>query len=127
MFKVFRYLFLVTLYKKAKKSFIILFLSIVTLPLISFMINDFINISKSSDLYMLIVLKWAIIISLIFLILYNIIKIINITINPFKDEQTSLKEKKQEFEKTYILEKKKLFTKSDNIINKYIKLKKRIK
>jgi len=85
------------------------------------MINDFINISKSSDLYMLIVLKWAIIIILIFLILYNIIKIINIAINPFKEEQTSLKEKKQEFEKTYILKKKKLFTKSDKIINKYIK------
>jgi len=116
MFRVFRYLFLVTLYKKAKKSFIILLFSIVTLPLISFMINDFIKVSKSSDVYMFIVLKWTIIITLISLIIYNILKIINIAINPFNEE-------KQELKKTYILEKEKLLTKSEKILQKYMKTK----
>ena len=115
MFKALKYLLLVSLYKKAKKSFVMLFVYLVTLVLISFIVNDLISISTGITVYIFLLIKWVSIFSLLGLIGFSIIKIFNIATNPFLD----LEEDKTK--KDRILTKKKLFTQSDLIIQKYMK------
>ena len=118
MFKVFKYIFIATLYKKSKKSFITLLSSIVTLPLISFMLNDFIEVSQGVNVYMLLVFKWLVIVILLSLIVYNTLRIINIATNHFETKkESSTKEQK----KNRILEKDELLSRSDIIMKKYMK------
>ena len=118
MFRVFKYIFIATLYKKSKKSFITLLASIVTLPLVSFMLNDFIEVSQGVNVYMLLVFKWLVIVILLSLIVYNSLRIINIATNPFETKkESSTKEQK----KNRILEKDELLSRSDIIMKKYMK------
>ena len=118
MFRVFKYIFIATLYKKSKKSFITLLASIVTLPLVSFMLNDFIEVSQGVNVYMLLVFKWLVIVILLSLIVYNTLRIINIATNPFETEkESSTKEQKN----NRILEKDELLSKSEIIMKKYMK------
>ena len=118
MFRVFKYIFIATLYKKSKKSFITLLASIVTLALVSFMLNDFIEVSQGVNVYMLLVFKWLVIVILLSLIVYNTLRIINIATNPFETKkESSTKEQK----KNRILEKDELLSKSEIIMKKYMK------
>ena len=117
MLKIFKYLFLVSLYRKAKKSFIVLFSSVLTLVLFSFIINDFIAISTGLSVYVLLFVKWLSIFLLLGLIGFSILKIFNIATTPFETEEVlSIDTKKDR-----ILDKEKLFTQSDLIMQKYMK------
>ena len=120
MFKVFKYLYLANLYNRAKNSFNMSLIYIVTLLLISFIVNDFISISSGSELYMIILLKWVSILILWSLIGLNIFKIFNIATNPFSESSKEI-EKETDTRKDRVLAKKKLQTTSDIIIQKYIK------
>lgn len=113
MFKFLKYLFLIRLYKKAKKSFFILFISIMLVLLVSFVSKDLISVAE--NVYVVIVLKWIMILILWGFIVHSIYKIINISSHLFGTNY------KQETKKTYILEKEKLLSKSERIIQKYTK------
>ena len=126
MFKAFKYLLLASLYKKAKKSFVMLFVYVVALILVSFIINDLMSISTGVSVYILLLIKWVAILSLLSLIGFSILKIFNIATNPFQPkENEATKSNKEnlstETKKDRILAKEKLFTQSDLIMQKYMK------
>ena len=126
MFKTLKYLFLASLYKKAKKSFVMLFTCIVSLILFSLIMNDVINITTSEIIYMLLPLKWIVILFLFSLIAFSVLKIFNIAANPFEskliDKETeNIKQTLNNTKKERILAKEKLFTQSDLILQKYMK------
>ncbi|MCD4667313.1 MAG: hypothetical protein K8R44_01755 [Sulfurimonas sp.] len=123
MFKAFKYLLLASLYKKAKKSFVMLFVYLVALMLVSFIINDLMSISTGVAVYILILIKWVSILALLSLIGFSILKIFNIATNPFKSKEDEINEscKAQDVKKDRILAKERLFTQSDLIMQKYMK------
>lgn len=115
MFKAFKYLLLASLYKKAKKSFVMLFIYAVALMLISFIINDMMSIATGTVLYMLLLVKWVAILSLLSLIGFSVLNIFNIATHPFESTENEVTKKDR------ILAKEKLFTQSDLIMQKYMK------
>jgi len=124
MFKVLKYLFIANLYARAKKSFLVLFGAIISLILISLIINDAVSVASDISIYILLVVKWVSILSLLVLIGYSILKIINIVALPFTTEsQSSITNTTvaDSIKKDRILNKEKLFTKSDLILKKYMK------
>jgi predicted neutral ceramidase superfamily lipid hydrolase len=123
MFKALKYLFLANVYNKTKKSFLTLLISIVLLIVLSFMLNDAISIATGMSIYMLLMVKWISILSLLSLIGYSILKIVNIATAPLtmkKSGQTN-SEEVIDNKKDRILNKEKLYTKSDLILKKYMK------
>lgn len=126
MFKAIKYLLLVNLYKKAKKSFMMLFVYVVSLVLISFIINDLMSISTGAMVYIFLLVKWIAIISLLSLIGFSLLKIFNIATNPFEVKQNEVSKDdeaqvSQNTKKDRILAKEKLFSRSDLIVQKYMK------
>ena len=126
MFKTLKYLFLASLYKKAKKSFMMLVVYVVSLILFSLIINDVIDVATGGLVYILLSIKWIVILSLVSLIAFNLLKIFNIAINPFESTSTDkeidvTKQKPSVLKKERILAKEKLFTQSDLILQKYMK------
>ena len=122
MFKALKYLLFAGLYKKAKKSFLILFGSIVTLILINLIISDAVGVSSGTSIFFLLITKWISNLFLLWLIGFNILKIFNIATNPFTSEPSKPKATKEsDGKKNRILDKETLFTKSDLIIQKYMR------
>ena len=121
MFKAFKYIFLANLYKKAKKSFILLFAYLATLMLMSFIINDLISISTGVTVYVLLSTKWISIFLLLSLIGFSILKIFNIATNPFESIVDEEVDSSNESKKNRILSKENLYTQSDLIMQKYTK------
>lgn len=126
MFKVIKYILLANLFKKAKKSFIMLFIYVVSLILISFIMNDLMSVAIGVMVYILLLVKWAIILSLLRLIGFSVLKIFNIATNPLKtnskdDSEDNEVQVLQDVKKERILSKEKLFTQSDLILQKYMK------
>jgi hypothetical protein len=124
MFKVLKYLLLANLYSRAKKSFISLLICIVSLVLVTFIMSDIISVASGMTLHLLIIIKWLLVIGLMGFISYHILKIINIATTPFsKDTKAqAANTSKVDSKKERILNKEKLFTKSDSILEKYIKV-----
>ena len=118
MFKVFKYLFLVTLYKKAKKSFVMLAMYVVLLILLSLILNDLISVATGLTVYVLLLVKWVLILLLLLLIAFTLVKIFSVATNPLKKRE---EEREVNTKKERILAKEKLSTKSDLILQKYMK------
>jgi len=118
MLKLFKYLYLANLYKSAKKSFIMLFVYLISLVLIVFIINDIISVSTTASVYFFILIKWVATVVLLVLIVLTLIKIIDTALNPISGGKTL---KKEDPKKKRILAKEKLTSKSDTILRKYMK------
>jgi len=116
MFKALKYLLLATLYKKAKKSFMMLAVYVVVLILFNLILSDILSVVAGVPLYLLLLGKWIVIFTLLGLIGFSILKILNIARNPFEEKRES-----ETIKKDRILGKEKLFTRSDLIIQKYMK------
>jgi len=126
MFKTIKYLFLASLYRKAKKSFMMLFVYVILLILFNFIIDDIINIASSELVYILLLIKWVVVLSLLSFIAFHLLKIFNIATNPFEAKSTDkeiddTKQTSSDIKKERILHKEKLFTQSDLIMQKYTK------
>ena len=123
MFKVFKYLFLVNLYKRAKKRILFLVGLVLTLLFFSLIINDLISVSSGMSIQVLLLTKWVIILTIVAFIARTVLQIINIATSPFeKDDTKPLKSiEVVDTKKEYILSKEKLYTKSDAILQKYMK------
>ena len=123
MFKVLKYLMFANLYNRAKKSFFILFGSIISIILISLIINDAVSVASGISIFILLIIKWISILSFMALIGFTILKIINIATTPFTSEKvvSNTDETVVNSKKDRILNKEKLFTKSDSILQKYMK------
>lgn len=118
MLKLFKYLYLANLYKRAKKSFLMLFIYLLCLMLTVFIINDIISVTTTSSVYLFILIKWVVTIALLVLIGLSLIKIIDTALHPMRDEQNPIK---KDSKKERILTKEKLRSKSDIIMQKYKK------
>jgi uncharacterized membrane protein len=122
MFKTLKYLLFAGLYKKAKRSFLVLFGSIITLILINLIISDAVGVSSGMSVYFLLTIKWTANLFLLWLIGFNALKIFNIATNPFASKQPEVKViKESDTKKDRILAKETLLTKSDLILQKYMK------
>ena len=125
MFKILKYFFVISLYKKAKKQFVILAISLITILLSSLIISDVMTVVSGLNLYVLIVLKWCINLSMIFLIALMLLKIINLAtpapviIKPNKEVTVTKEAVNRKKETT--LKKDRLFTESEMILQKYAK------
>ena len=121
MLKILKYIFVANLYKKAKKSFVMLFIYVVALILLNLIFDDILSITTGAGMYILLLTKWVVILSLLSLIGFSILKIINVATNTFevKKEQPA-----KDMKKDRILAKEKLLSKSDLILQKYITEKK---
>jgi len=119
MFKALKYLFLASLYKKAKKSFIMLFVYFILFALFIFITSDLLSIATGLSVYIILAVKWTVIPILLTLIYFSIVKIFNIASNPFESngKEPAVKDTKKE----KILSKEKLQTQSDLILQKYMK------
>ena len=122
MFKALKYLLLAGFYKKAKKKFFMLFGSIVILILINLIMSDAIGVASGISVYFLLIIKWISNILLLWFIGFNIFQVFNILTNPFTNDQSNAKATEaSNSKKNRILEKEKLYTKSDLILQKYMK------
>ena len=118
MFKVVKYLFIANLYKRAKKSILFLSGSFIALILTTFLINDVIAVASGMSVYILLLSKWIMIVSLLIFIGFQVVKIINIASSPFS---SSADKPSDGTKKENILNKEKIYTKSDLIVQKYMK------
>ena len=125
MFQMLKYFFVISLYKKAKKQFVILAISLITILLSSLIISDVMTVVSGLNLYVLIVLKWMIILSMIVLIALTLLKIMELAtpipiIKKHKKEITVDSEAVNRKKET-TLKKDRLFTESEMILQKYAK------
>ena len=123
MFKVFKYLLLANLYKRAKKRFLFLFGLVITLLFFSLIINDLLSVATGMNIQILLLVKWVVILTIVVFIARTVLQIINIATTPFeKDDTEPLKSTVEvDTKKEYILSKERLYTKSDVILQKYMK------
>lgn len=115
MFKALKYIYLTTLLQKAKKHFLMLIVYATSILIVNLIANDFIAINQGTMVYMLIFMKWIITLLLLGILLFTLLKIINIASNPLKSIDTKDVDERKE----RILSKKTLLTQSDLIIQKY--------
>ena len=116
MFKAIKYIYIITLLKKAKKHFIMLFIYFLSVIFLSLIFNDIIDVSSGAMVFGLIFLKWSINIIFIGLIFFSLIKIINLASNPLSVSKVEPIDDKKE----KILSKDVLRSKTDIIIQKYV-------
>lgn len=90
----------------------------VVLILLSLMFSDFISIASGMSLYVLIFVKWASVVLLLILIAITLAKIFSLATTIFKKSEDT---KELDVKKEKILSKEKLSTKSDLILQKYMK------
>ena len=109
---------MVKLYKKAKKQLNILFISLASLIFSVFILNDFIEVVDGFNQYMLIVVKWFMIMSILTYDYFIVLEILSI-LNPLNNEHHRNKKDVANSKKEHILNKDILLTKSDMIIKKY--------
>lgn len=122
MFRTLKYLLLANLYKKAKNSFVMLFVYTVLLILFTFIINDILSVSTGSMVYVVLLTKWVVIFSLLALIGFSVLKIFNVASKPFdKGENSKSETAYKDTKKEKILSKEKLSTTTDLIMKKYTK------
>lgn len=122
MFRTLKYLLLANLYKKAKNSFVMLFVYTVLLILFTFIINDILSVSTGSMVYVVLLTKWVVIFSLLALIGFSVLKIFNVASKPFdKGEDSKSETAYKDTKKEKILSKEKLSTTTDLIMKKYTK------
>ena len=118
MLKALKYIYLVNIYSKSKKSLLMLLIYSVLLIFLSLMLNDIIAVSTGLNAYFFIFIKWFGVLVLLVLMLLSLMKVINVASNPLASNSKSIDEKKEK-----LLSKEKLRTKSDQIIEKYMEMK----
>lgn len=91
---------------------------VVVLILLSLMFSDFISIASGVSLYVLIFVKWVSVVLLLILIAITLAKIFSLATTIFEKSEDM---KELDVKKEKILSKEKLSTKSDLILQKYMK------
>lgn len=124
MFQILKYFFVINLYKKAKKQFAILVILLITILLSGLIISDVMTVVSGPKLYVLIGLKWMIVLLMILFIVLTLLKIIELAspatiikhTKEFSADHEAVNRKKE-----ITLNKERLLTESEMIIQKYTK------
>jgi len=114
MFKMAKYYVLVNLYRKARKNIMIITASLIMMVLLSYLFADLVSMEAYTG--HLIIAKWMMNLLLLSIIVWNMRKMISISILPFGKEH---KETIVDFKKENILKKAHLLSRCDLILNKY--------
>jgi len=117
MFKIFKYLLLSKVFEREKKRIIFVFCGICLLIVFPMIINDLI-IYKIVDIKIALMIKWGLILSLLFGITLSLYKIFA-TLFSFMEFPKENISKEEKVKKEEIFKKDKLLSKSDNIYQKY--------
>jgi len=113
MLKLAKYYLLINLYRKNKRSLLIVLVSIVMMITISFIFSDLTGMAESKERYFLVGIKWLLLFCLLGLIAYQLRKISQQSALPF-EKNASFDVKREQ-----LMAKEKLQSRSDMIINKY--------
>jgi hypothetical protein len=118
MFKLLKSIFIFNIIKKAKKYILFILSCLLIMIVFNFILDDIINI-VDNQLYILI-FKWIINIFLITIVILNIKKILSLNYIELQNDTFNYNDD-FELKKDNIMNKTKLTSKSDLIINKYKK------
>jgi uncharacterized metal-binding protein len=117
MFKLAKYYLLANIYKRAKVSVFVLLASVVGMVVVSLVFADLIAINTGSDKALMVSTKWILLFTLLGLIVLHLRKIVRSVSLPFGEDTSVVVDEKKE----RVMEKTKLRSRSDVIMDKYRK------
>lgn len=120
MLKLFKYIFIVNLYKKAKKNLIMAGVMLILMFISTFLMNDLIEVARGSEKYLFLLTKWVLILVFLAVIAINLLKVFNIAIASIGVKPTYKLSLASTDKKQRLLGKEHLETKSESIIKKYM-------
>ena len=85
------------------------------------LINDLLDVATGSEKYIFLTVKWIMVFLLLSIIIYNTLKVLNAITQPLSIA-SSPKPKVVDTKKEHIMAKEQLSTKSDQIMQKYMKV-----
>lgn len=121
MFRAVKFIFLATLFRRAKRFISFLLLSLVVLLLFNLLISDLIDVSSESMVFILLAVKWSVTIILIVFSAFMGKKIVEIALRPLGSSDNRTKVQPEDKKRYHILEKNTLHSRSDLIYEKYKK------
>ncbi len=119
MFKLAKYYMLANIYKRAKFSVLVVFASVVAMVVISLVFADLVVMSTGSVKALIVGAKWILLFTLLGLTFFHLRKIVRSSSLPFGEDASVpvvVDEKKER-----VMEKIKLHSRSDLIMDKYRK------
>jgi len=115
MFKMAKYYMLLRFYSQSKRSLLAIAISLSAMILLSYIFSDYTAMSDRQDRYTWITLKWIVMLSLFGIVLYHIRKVMQYISLPFTNrEETQIDKRKEK-----LLQKERLHSRADLIIEKY--------
>ena len=115
MFKMAKYFFIYTLYKRVKINVIAMIAALFLLMVMLYIMNDIVSVADRGTRYTVLLIKWLMSVALLSIMVYNLTKIIKAISMPFKNKTI----KKVDPKKERVLNKEHLRTQSEQIIQKY--------
>jgi hypothetical protein len=115
MFKMIKWYVLSNFFQRIKTNLLVILIALLLLIVFTFLMNDIATIAKATTQLLVILIKWSIILCLLFVIIYNLIKLFVAIQSPFQTESNQTNKTKKQF----ILEKDQLKSKRDHIFEKY--------
>ncbi len=114
MFKIAKYYFLLSWYKKTKRNIVALIVFAVLFVVSTYMFGDL--IAMADDKLGLVIAKWITILVLLTVIAFNMVQLFKVVPVPFKKEES---DRVADQRKEKIISKEHLLSRSDLIVNKY--------
>ncbi len=121
MFKTLKYLFLANTYRKAKRNILTIVAMFILLMFSTLLMNDLLDVATGSEKYIFLTVKWIMVFLFLSIIVYNTLKILNAITQPLSIANSS-KPKVVDTKKEHIMAKEQLSTKSDQIMQKHMKV-----
>ena len=116
MFRLAKYYILLNLYRRVKRNIFTVLISMLMIFVVSFIFSDLRKIIVGEGTYIIIAVKWTILLSLGVLMVLNLFRIVKAVSVPFgKDDNQCIDDPQKE----KILTKENLLSRSDQVIYKY--------
>ncbi len=116
MFKLAKYYVLINLYKQSKQNVLIVLAALVLFVILAFIFGDLMLMTKGDEKYILLMVKWIVLLLLIFIAVWNISKALRKVQHPFVQEKNN---DVFDVRKEKLMGKKYLQNRSELILNKY--------
>ena len=115
MFGLFRYFAFAQLYKRTRRSFVVLGISLATLIVTGHLVGDFAAAAHGGMRYLLLAFKWAVILGLLALIGRSLLSILSVAAEPFQKRAPAAVDER----KDRMMGKERLQSRSDRILQRY--------
>lgn len=121
MLKVIKYLFLAKIFKKANKNILAVIVSMFLIVFTSMLMNDLVDVSSGIYSYLFILFKWMFNVCFLAILVHNLIKLLAVLNESISLRTTKDKDPVSEAKRERVLNKECLATKSERIVQKYMK------